>query len=252
MALTYKENQVQRKLENADIAPLAWNTHNLPNGDVFSVGIYESDVMTAEQVTSAIIPTVLAAVTLNRHIVFEVTTVTTAGSITLAGDVVNESTGAIATDTEVIAIAATGFYQSAKKFIGDTTVTGVTTTDIITDIHTTSYYDAQNNDFGISSVRFSFTPSGPAWAIDLEVSRVNSDGSRTNLTPLFNFASTDTEPRAYSGSQGHAKVSISEAVMGADSEGLVICILGISAISEANVITMLTGLDPETGLPFTF
>ena len=252
MALTYKENQVQRKLENADIAPLTWNTHNLANGDVFCVGVYEEDVLTAEQITSAIVPTVLAANTLNRHIVLEVTTLTTSGSVTLAGNVVNETTGVVSSDSETIAITATGFYQSAKKFIGDTTITGVTTTDLITDIHSTSYYDAQNHDFGVSAVRFSFTPSGPTWNIDLEVVKVNSDGSKTNLTSLFSFANTDTEPRAYSGNQGHAKVALSEAMLGSNGEGIVVSILNVSAIAEANIITMISGLDPETGLPFTF
>ena len=219
---------------NGSPVALTWGTDNLGTLDVDVWGVYVSDVITADTLSTGVDIVMTDAQTHNRHIVIEVNSATdSVGDVLFTGFAVDEALGTVGADTETITMNGLTHYQSAKKWIGALTIstTEVDLTDV--DIHTTSYCDRQNTDFHVSGARFTWTPSNPTWDIALEILHVLENGSYVNLTPLFVYDSTDTYIRADSGDQGGAKSTIDADVLGSANEGIILRITGATATPTA-------------------
>jgi hypothetical protein len=224
---------------------VTWGIDNLGGNDVDIWGTYEEDALTAQSITSAAPVNLTSSETVNRHIVLEVTAgADTDGTATFTGTAVNETTGAIGAAVEDLTISGTGFYQTTNKFIGTLAIT-TSDLDLTTDIHTTTYLDAHNQDFYIEGIRFSWTPTVSTWDIAAQIVKVNNDGSYTNLTDQLVYDSGDTYLRADTGIKGHAKQILGTYVNGSGHEGIFVRITGATAgptgISETdflvNIIT---------------
>lgn len=215
----------------AELTALNWSTADLTGffagGDAEIFGtVYETE-STGNDFSFPLTNEIIAE-TYNRHIVFNVTNLISAGTLDLVGSRVNEDTGAVSVTNETINVQSAGYYQSDFKYVG--AVTG-TSSDISIeyDLITTTYLDFQNRDFQLYSVRFAWTPDDSTWDVGLSISKVNEDGSLTNLDPsgLLLHDSGDTPARAADGVSGHVKVKPATGfINGGSKEGLVVQVTG--------------------------
>ena len=172
----------------------------------------------------------------NSHIVLDVTTFTTTGTVSVGGQRVFEDTGNLSNWVENITVDNTGCYQTSAKFLGACS-NYTADADIVANVFRTSYFDFQNRDFIVSNVRMGWKPSSPTWNVQAEVYLIDNNGL-TN--PLVNgnldFASSDTPVRAANGVIGHAKANVnSRLILGSQNEGIVVRIVGDSSGKPANI-----------------
>jgi len=174
----------------------------------------------------------------NRHVVLNVTTLTSTGTVVFTGSKVNESTGAIITNfSENVSVTATGHYQTVTKWIDEDPATAVGDLDVATtdaniqyEMMSTSYLDYQNRDFQASNVRFATTPGGNNYDIRLNIWKVNEDGSYTDLdtNDLLKFEGPN-DGAAANGIVGHKKAALStELIRGNEHQGLVVFVSGVT------------------------
>jgi len=247
----YSEAQLTEKLRIADSNIFMWNTHNLPNGSVGAIGSFLEDVTGSEQhVSHTVQANIDKHVTCNRHLVFDVKTLTTAGTFRVTGNKVDETDGSMAPHQENVSIDALGYYQTKTKWIGDVSVIASDLGDIRTRFNSLTYYDASNTNFAIVGARGSWTPAQDAWTVRIKILKVLQSGEVVNLTPQWKFASGDVTPRAYKNVQGSCKVTLSETFLGTADEGLILLIDNISSIRQGGVVLQVKGVDPDTMGPF--
>lgn len=201
------------------------------NGQIDALGWYET-TDSAQVITSGS-PATPSVAGFHSHWVLDVSAYS-GGTVplTITGTSVDESSGATTgSDTEVISITATGFYQSTKSWI-DASVMSVTGSDsVTTDIIRTTYWDRGNLTFGVNGLRLEWTPSIAAWTMDFSILMVNDDGSLTAIDSVT-FANTDSPPRAANGEPGkYKRLDYSTLVEGADKEGIILRIDDQSGIN---------------------
>ncbi len=163
----------------------------------------------------------------NMHVVVEVTTMSSAGTLRFTGTSITEEDDAPSVgDTEDIAITGTGFQQTAKKWIGDVVISSVGGADVVLDGFRVTYFDNLNTDYKFIGYRLGWRPNSVSWDVALDIDRVETNGSKTNLVSKA-FANTDSPTRAQNGFIGFAKETNREdAVIGSKTQGLVIFISG--------------------------
>ena len=226
-------NAYVRFSKAVEYAVLTWSSADLANKalDIFGTDYNtESSGITINSAT----PDTFTAY--NDHVIFEVTAIATTGTVTVAGQRVDEDDNTITNFSEAVSITATGCYQTAAKFIGACT-NSTPSADITTDVNLASYFDFQNQDFTVSNIRMSFKPSNPSWDVGVELLILQNDGSTSNLlNGGFDFRASDTPPRAANGLQGHAKQNItSRLILGSENEGIIVKILGGGDATPANI-----------------
>jgi len=249
----FSDDQLTVKLRMADSNIFMWNTHNLPNGSVGAIGSFLEDVTGSEQhVSHTVQANIDKHVTCNRHLVFDVRTLTTAGTFRVSGYKVDEADGSVSPHNEEIAIDAIGYYQTDAKWMGDVSVIATDMGDIRTHFNSLTYYDASNFDYAITFARGSWTPGHDSWSCRIKILKVMNSGEVVDLSPQWDFSSSDSMPRAYKGVQGNCKVAISEVFLGSKKEGLILLIDNILNIKQGGVTLQVKGVDPDTGGPFAY
>lgn len=145
-------------------------------------------------------------------------------TIRLTGTSVNEATGALTPgDTEDIAVAANGYYQSTKSWITAPVISIVEAAKSCTiDVYRNTYWDRANTDFTIESARLEFEPDAATWSIRFAIYHVQTDGSMVAVDDVT-MTNADTPPRAANGEPGkYKRTDYSTAVQGSGQEGMIL------------------------------
>lgn len=144
-------------------------------------------------------------------------------NLTITGRSVDESTGVETPgDTEVISITANGWYQSAKSWIDAVTLSVPAGKTLTVDVYRNTYWDRGNKDFTLKGSRLEWTPDVATWSIQIEVLKVNNDGSISTIDSTT-FANTDAIPRAANGKPGkYKRGNYNTLINGTQEEGIIL------------------------------
>ncbi len=166
----------------------------------------------------------------NAEAIINVTAFSGALTLRIAGDSVDEATGVIsAADTEDHNITATGWYRSAKKWIGLPQFQILEGASSVTaTINKCRYFDNSNNNFRIPAYKWQFTPSAGAWSFEYWLYRVESDGQLTELENDV-FDNTDSpvwavqnEPGTFKKGGSTPADALTYDFVGSGQEGLIV------------------------------
>lgn len=160
----------------------------------------------------------------HSHFITKITTVSGEPfGITVSGTTVNEATGNYLSDSELLTISGTGYYQTAKSFI-DAPIFSIVEDDksCEMDVYRSTYWDAQNQNFIVEGCRFEWTPDQPNWNLHLRIGHHLNDGSVSYIDEII-FAHDDTYPRAAQNEPGkYKRGDYNTFVNGANNEGIFI------------------------------
>lgn len=159
-------------------------------------------------------------------------------TIRYTGTSVDESTGVLSPgDTEDIAVAANGYYQTVKSWVTAPVISIVEATkSCVIDVYRTSYWDKGNNDFTVDGSRFEWTPSSATWSATLKIQQVVDSGELVDIDNI-SFSNADSPVRAGNTLRGkYKRGDYSSIINGADKEGLVI------SIDQLNLLTFFLEL----------
>lgn len=226
-------NTFRRFSRGVEYTTLPWSSSDLDNKAVNLFGT-EHRVESSSVTINSGSPDTFTAY--NSHVVFDVSTTTATGTVTVSGYRVNENDNTVTNWTEDVSITSNGQYQTSAKFIGSCT-NSTSDANIVADIILTTYKDFQNQDFIVKDIRMSFKPSNPVWDIGMDFFILDNNG-QTNalLDGQFDFSSTDPMPRAANGINGHAKSLInSRTILGSENEGIIVRITGDGDATPANI-----------------
>lgn len=166
-----------------------------PTGDTW---IYGSYVQNLAAVPVNPVPTTQSMLTMNNHFVqVNITTLNVAGTLRITGTSYDPITGGTTPgDTEDIAIAATGWEVSSKRWDGTVTMSSVGGLDVILDGYSIEKFNNNNVGFMVSKFIAEWTPNNAVNNIRFHVERWTKalgyvtllDVTYTNVTTLLDFS----------------------------------------------------------------
>lgn len=245
--LSAADDTVQKALETLDnlsvsksdpVSMSGWRITPVTNGALDILGWYRQ-INTADALSNAT-PITAGEPGYHSHMVINASVaVGLPFDVTITGMSVNETTGATTPgDTEVISVTANGYYQSTKSWIDAVVFSVAAGKSATIDVYRTTYWDRGNLDFVVDGARLEWYPSNPTWDIDIGLYQVEDDGSLTTIK-RFQFASTDTPPRAGDDEPGKDKVlDLAHVIAGAGKEGLI-----VRADDQTNIETLYLGVN---------
>jgi len=152
--------------------------------------------------------------------------------VRVTGTSINDSGTRTTTDTEDIDTSsgsANDYYETAKKFIGQVSVSLQTGTGVIINSGFAKYWDDENTDFTVSAVEATWLGGANDSGIDIELIHhkatgwtYGAGGAPTLPTAIASLATDhSTEKAAVNGENGAWKrTNLSTAVAGSSSEGI--------------------------------
>jgi len=157
----------------------------------------------------------------NRHVVIDVLTLNTPGSIEVSGNIIDKKTGLIISGNEIFKISKVGRFMTNKHYIGEVTVTGLEGIATTIDAYAADFMNFDRSNFTIKDIHFSFMPDRNNYNIQLNIYKVDKDGHVTRAF-IKNFASNDTHKFADNGKIGSFKEAINIEFEGTKNEGFYI------------------------------
>lgn len=143
-------------------------------------------------------------------------------NVTFTGTSVDEVDGSTTSDTEIIAVTGTGFYQTIKSWITAPVISVTGGDTLTTDIIRASYWDRGNVDFTLTGLRLEWSPDQPSWAVDFDIIVVNDDGSQ-NIVDNVAFTQASSPARGANGETGkYKRGDYNTPVSGAVKEGIIL------------------------------
>lgn len=201
---------------------LGWRMSPDSNGVISLLGWYrQTDAAAALTSAAPVTPSVPGY---HSHMVVDVSAaVGLPWTLRHTGTSIDEDTGAeTPADTEDIAVAANGSYQSIKSWVTAPQISIVEGSKSATiDVTRATYWDRGNRNFTIGGIRLEWEPGGPVWSINAKVYHIEDDGS-VDILYDRTFTNSDSPPRAGNGQPGKDKFALNHAVLGANKEGLIV------------------------------
>lgn len=184
---------------------LSWQSFPSVNGAVDHLGWYRQTDASAALASGA---PVLASVA-GFHSRWAINVTGAVGlpfTIRITGRSIDRDTGVeTPADTEDIAVAANGYYQSTKWWLDGATISIVEGAKSCTiDVWRITYWENGDINFTVKGYVLKWTPSNPTWAITFSMYKINDDGSRTSIDSVT-YTNGDPVPRAANGEPGSHK-----------------------------------------------
>jgi hypothetical protein len=166
-------------------------------------------------------------------------------TLRLTGDTVDRETGAVTSaDTDDVAVAGDGSYQSEKWFITAPSIVPVEAGKSATaQIRRLNYAVAGTRDYEVLTLLAEFTPDAVNWDLSVYLWKVEDNGSIT-VIDSFVFDSTDTPKRADDDTPGaYSRTNLSALIDRAKKEGVIIYV-DQQAIGEISVTVGFEEINP--------
>ena len=195
------------------------------DGEIPLVGFYvQTD--SAESLSVGVSAT-MSTPTYAANVVVEVTgAVGTPFNMKFFGTRIIDATGALVPNTtETISITGNGWYQTNNTWV-DAVQIGVQSGSCTVDIYRAGAFAFFNEDISITGLVMQWTPSAPAWSMEWDIYKVNSNGSLTTIDSQSHLFS-DIPPRAGgAGEPGRVGQLITPNVeiLGSSDEGFVVVV----------------------------